>query len=182
MLDSGWAAAIAAIITAIIVAGTAVAAFRQLRHNRHANEMVIYLRLIDFMDSPGTTFARQNLRTMAERVRTDSDYRTQLTDPAAFPEEFRQIAETLRFLEHISVLISKGGVAENLVLAEYADTFSDMWDQMRPAIELRRVAFGPYVGRAFEHLAVRAKRHIESGAWDRECAALERDTRDITTL
>ena len=68
------------------------------------------------------------------------------------------------------------------MLAEYADTFSDMWDQMRPAIELRRVAFGPYVGRAFEHLAVRAKRHIESGAWDRECAALERDTRDITTL
>ena len=182
MLDSGWAAAIAAIITAVIVAGTAVAAFRQLRHNRNANEMVIYLRLIDFMDSPGTTAARQNMRAIAERVRTDPAYRTSLADPAFIPEEFRQMGETLRFLEHIAVLISKGGVAESLVLAEYADTFSEMWDHLRPAIELRRVALGPYTGRAFEHLAMRSKRHIESGAWDREYAALERDLRDVTTL
>jgi hypothetical protein len=180
-MDSGWAAAIAAIITAIIVAGTAVAAFRQLRHNRHANEMVIYLRLIDFMDSPNTTSARQNLRTIAERVKTDPGYRELLADPAVFPQEFQHIGEMLRFIEHIAVLISKGGVAESLVLAEYADTFSDMWDQLRPSIELRRIALGPYVGRAFEHLAMRAKRHIDSGAWDREYAALERDTRDVTT-
>jgi hypothetical protein len=181
-MDSGWAAAIAAIITAVIVAGTAVAAFRQLRHNRHANEMVIYLRLIDFMDSPNTTSARQNLRAIAERVQTEPGYREALADPAVSPMEFQQIGEMLRFIEHIAVLISKGGVAESLVLAEYADTFSDMWDQLRPAIELRRLAIGPYTGRAFEHLAMRAKRHIDSGAWDREYAALERDTRDVTTL
>ena len=96
MLDSGWAAALAAIITAVIVAGTAVAAFRQLRHNRNANEMVIYLRLIDFMDSPGTTLARQNLGAVADRVRTDPAYRASLTDPAFVAEEFRQMGETLR--------------------------------------------------------------------------------------
>jgi len=57
-----------------------------------------------------------------------------------------------------------------------------MWDHLRPAIELRRIALGPYTGRAFEHLAMRAKRHMESGARDREYAALERDTRDITSF
>jgi hypothetical protein len=85
----------------------------------------------------------------------------------------------LRFLEHISVLVTKGGVAESLVLAEYADTFVDMWELLRPAIILRRASLGPHLGRAFEHLAMRAKHHIEGGAWQREYAALERDPRDV---
>jgi hypothetical protein len=179
-MDSGWAAAVAAIITALIVAGTAVAAFRQLRHGRNANDIVVYLRLIDFMDSPQAVDARHNLRIIAEKVATDPVYRADLIDPLSIAEEFRAFGEMLRFLEHISVLITKGGIAESLVLAEYADTFVDIWELLRPAIELRRVALGPYTGRAFEHLAMRAKHHIDSGAWDREYGALERDTRDIT--
>jgi hypothetical protein len=179
MFDSGWAAAIAAIITALIVAGTAVAAFRQLRHGRNANDIVVYLRLIDFMDSPATSATRINLAQIAERIATDPAYREVLKDPTLFPEEFRSAGEMLRFLEHISVLVTKGGVAESLVLAEYADTFVDMWELLRPAIVLRREGFGPYLGRAFEHLAMRAKRHIDSGRWEREYAALERDTRDL---
>jgi hypothetical protein len=180
MFDSGWVAAMAAIVTTLIIAGTAVAAFLQLRHGRNANDIVVYLRLIDFMDSTVATNARLSLKTIAEKIATDPEYRENLKDPAVFPEEFRSVGELLRFLEHICVLITKGGVAESLVLAEYADTFVAMWELMRPAIELRREAFGPYTGRAFEHLAMRAKRYIDSGAWDTEYAALERDTRDLT--
>jgi hypothetical protein len=180
MLDSGWAAALAAIVTALIVAGTAVAAFRQLRHGRNANDIVVYLRLIDYMDSPQGLAARQSARAISERVASDAAYRAGLIDPASPAEDFRTIGEMLRFLEHISVLITKGGVAENLVLAEYADTFVDLWELLRPAIQLRRRAIGPFVGRAFEHLAMRAKRHIDSGAWEREYAALERDARTTT--
>jgi hypothetical protein len=178
MFDSGWAAALAAIITALIVAGTAVAAFRQLRHGRNANDIVVYLRLIDFMDSPATSATRISLMAIAERLATDPAYCEDLKNPGLFPEEFRNAGEMLRFLEHISVLVTKGGVAESLVLAEYADTFVDIWEILRPAILLRRIALGPYLGRAFEHLAMRAKRHIDSGGWDREYAALERDPRD----
>jgi hypothetical protein len=179
MFDSGWAAALAAIITALIVAGTAVVAFRQLRHGRNANDIVVYLRLVDFMDSAEITAARLSLRTIAEKVATDPAYRAALTDPTVFPEEFRNVGELLRFLEHICVLVTKGGVAESLVLAEYADTFVATWELMRPAILLRRVAFGPYTGRAFEHLAMRAKRYIDSGGMERDYAALERDARDL---
>ena len=182
MIDSGWAAALAAIITALIVAGTAVAAFRQLRHNRNANDIVVYLRLIDFMDAPATAAVRMSLPALAERVAADPAYREILKNPDYANEEFRAIGEMLRFLEHIAVLITKGGVAESLVLTEYADTFVRMWDNLRPAIELRRLALGPYTGRAFEHLAMRAKHHIDSGAWDREYALLERDRREFTPL
>lgn len=179
-MDSGWAAAVAAIITALIVAGTAVAAFRQLRHNRNANDIVVYLRLIDYMDAPATAALRFNLGAIAEKVANDQGYRDDLINPDVAPEGFREVGEMLRFLEHISVLITKGGVAESLVLAEYADTFVRMWEELRPAIELRRRALGPYVGRAFEHLAMRGKRHIDSGAWDREYALLERDIRPLS--
>jgi hypothetical protein len=140
MMDSGWAAAAAAILTALIVAGTAVAAFRQLRHNRNANDIVVYLRLIDFMDSPETVATRQGLRAVAERFATDPAYRERLRDPGFFPEEFRSVGEMLRFLEHICVLVTKGGVAETLVLAEYADTLVEMWELVRPAIIARRHA------------------------------------------
>jgi hypothetical protein len=177
MLDSGWAAAIAAIVTAVIVAVTAVAAFRQLRHGRNANDIVVYLRLVDFMDSPATVAARENMRAVSEMVAADPAYRERLGDPAFPAEEFRAIGETLRFLEHISVLVTKGGVAESLVLAEYADVFVSMWDLLRVAIERRRLAIGPYTGRAFEHLAMRAKHYIDSGGMERDYAALERDTR-----
>jgi hypothetical protein len=179
MFDSGWAAAIAAIVTALIVAGTAVAAFRQLRHGRNANDIVVYLRLVDFMDSPQTTATRQSMREVAERIGSDPLYRERLSNPQLFPEEFRANGELVRFLEHISVLVTKGGVAESLVLAEYADTFVEMWELMRPAIVLRRRGFGPYLGRAFEHLAMRAKRYIDSGRMERDYDALERDPRPL---
>jgi hypothetical protein len=156
-----------------------VAAFRQLRHGRNANDIVVYLRLIEFMDSPATVAVRQNLQAIAEKVAADPDYRERLGDRSFAPEEFQSAGEMLRFLEHISVLVTKGGVAESLVLAEYADVFVEMWDLLRVAIERRRVAIGPYTGRAFEHLAMRAKAYIDSGRMERDYAALERDLRAL---
>jgi hypothetical protein len=179
MLDSGWVAAVASIVTALVVAVTAVAAFRQLRHGRNANDIVVYLRLVDFMDSPATWIARQNMRTIASKVAADRSYREQLRDPDATPEEFRNVAETLRFLEHISVLVTAGGVAEKLVLAEYAEIFVSIWEVLRPVLVERRIALGPYTGRAFEHLAMRAKIYIDSGRMERDYAALEKDARAL---
>jgi len=182
MIDSGWAAAIAAIVTALIVGGTAIAAFRQLRHGRNANDIVVYLRFIDFMDAPETVATRVSLRGLAEQVAADPQLAARLADPGSFPEEFRRAGEMMRFLEHICVLVTKGGVAESLVLAEYADTFVDMWELLRPGIMLRRRALGPYLGRAFEHLAMRAKQYIDSGGMNRDYEALERDVRGDGSL
>lgn len=174
-MDSGWVAAIASLVSAFIVAVTAIAAFRQLRHNRNANDIVVYMRLIERMDAPETRDARAALSVVAQKTRDDPEYRRRLRDPSFRPEEFREVGLLLGFLEHISVLVTYGGVAEPIVLAEYADTFVTIWEEMRPAIAERRIAFGPYTGRAFEHLAIRARRYIDSGRMEREYAALERD-------
>ena len=177
-LDSGWAGAIGSIVSALIIAVTAIAAFRQLKQVRNANDIVVYLRLIDTMDSPELLEARRDLAAVSAKFAADAAYRDAMRDPAFIPEDFRNVGPLLRFLEHMSVLVSKGGVAESLVLAEYADTFVQIWEQMRPVILQRRHAFGMHTGRAFEHLAMRSKRYIDSGAMDREYAALERDLRE----
>jgi hypothetical protein len=133
------------------------------------------LRLIDMMDSPQFLAARRALADLSKRVESDAAYRERFRDPTFQLEEFTQIGLLLAFLEHICVLITRGGIAEGLVLAEYADNFVLIWEQMRPAIVERREAFGPHTGRAFEHLAMRARKYIESGQMSREYAALERD-------
>ena len=66
------------------------------------------------------------------------------------------------------------------MLAEYADTFVAIWDHLRPAILQRRKAFGPHTGRAFEHLAMRARVYIDSRTMQREYDALERDLRPLS--
>ncbi len=179
MLDSGWIAAVSGLVSALIIAVTAIAAFRQLKQVRNANDIVVYLRLIDQMDSPELLQARRNLAAVTAKFAADAEYRERLKDPTFAPEDFANIGLLLRFLEHISVLVSKGGIAEGLVMAEYADTFVLIWEQLRPVIVQRRYAFGKHTGRAFEHLAMRAKRYIDSGAMDREYAALERDLREL---
>jgi hypothetical protein len=180
-IDSGWVAALATLVSALIITVTAVIAVRQLRHNRNANDIVVYLRLIDTMDSPPMLEARRSIAEIGQRIEEDPTYLDRLEDPAFVPDEFRNVGLLLGFLEHISVLVTRGGVAESLVLAEYADNFAAMWEAMRPAILRRRIAFGPHTGRAFEHLAMRAKRYIDSGQMDREYGALERDPRDAVT-
>ncbi len=174
-MDSGSIAALASLLSTLIIAVTAIAAFRQLRHYRNANDIVVYLRLIDQMDAPEVTSARAALAQVSQDVVSDPEYLRKFRDPTFVPEDFRSIGSLLRFLEHISVLVIKGGVAESLIMAEYADTFVDLWTRLRPIIVERREAFGPYTGRAFEHLAMRAKRYIESGKMAREYDALERD-------
>jgi len=176
-LQPGWIEAIASVITALIILGTAIAAFAQLRHGRNANDIVVYLRLVDFMDAPATFAARQNMYTLTARLAADPEYAIKLRDHTFAPDDTRNIGEMIRFLEHISTLVYKGGVAESLVLAEYADTFVDMWEALRPWVAERRHAFGPYSGSAFEHLAMRAKHYIESGQMDRDYSTLERDPR-----
>jgi hypothetical protein len=178
-LDSGWLSALASVMSALIIAVTAIVAFLQLRHFRNANEIIVYLRLVDQMDSPEMQAGRQSVTAVAAKLASDPEYLERLADPTFIPDDFRNVGALLRTLEHLSVLVTKGGIAEDLVLAEYADTFVAIWDHLRPAILQRRKGFGPHTGRAFEHLAMRARRYIDSGEMQREYDALERDPRPL---
>jgi len=175
-LDANWVAAIASVASAFVVAITAAAAFVQVRHARNSNEITVFLRLVDRLDSLESEAAFAGLDAFVARVNTDAAFRARLIehDPV---EEFRPIASVLQFVEHLSTLVVTGRITEQLVLAEYADNIDELWDALRETIYLRRIAHGPYVGVAFEHLAMRAKRFISSGGMDRLYGRLQKDRR-----
>jgi hypothetical protein len=175
-IDSGWVAALASVVSALVITVTAIAAFVQIRHARNANEITVYLRLVDRIDSleAGETFAR--LDTFVESVRTDPAVRARLMQ-RGISDEFRDVASLIQFLEHLSTLLVTGGITETLVLAEYADNIEQFWDRIAETIYLRRAVLGPYYGVTFEHLAMRAKQYIAEGGMERLYGRLKKDPR-----
>jgi hypothetical protein len=77
----------------------------------------------------------------------------------------------------VTMLILEGGVAERLILAEYADDIVRLWDNVSEVINMRRGALGVHFGSAYEHLAMRAKAYRASGRMDRFYSQLLRDPR-----
>jgi hypothetical protein len=176
-MDSGWVAAIASVASAVVVAITAVAAFAQIRHVRNANDITVYLRLVDRLDSPEAQAAFALIDPFLERLKNDADLRARIAAPGPVPE-FGQIASLVSFLEHLSTLILLGGMSERLVLAEYADNIEHTWDRLAESIYLRRRAINrPYIAVAFENLAMRSKAFLAEGEMERLYSKLQRDPR-----
>jgi hypothetical protein len=66
-MDANWVAAIASAASAFVVAVAAIAALVQIRHARNANDITIYLRLLDRLDSPKTTAAFAAIERISEK-------------------------------------------------------------------------------------------------------------------
>ena len=176
-MDSGWVAAIASVASAVVVAITAVAAFAQIRHVRNANDITVYLRLVDRLDSAEAQAAFASIDPFLERVENEPELRARLAAPGPVGE-FNEIASLVSFLEHLSTLILLGGMSERLILAEYADNIEHTWDRLAETIYMRRRAINrPYIAVAFENLAMRSKAFLAEGEMERLYSKLQRDPR-----
>lgn len=175
-MDASWVAAIASVATAFIVGVAAIAAVLQLRHIRNANDISIYLHLLDRLDSAQARVAFDVIETFATQVKTDEALRYRLAQPSRVPE-FAEIENLLRFLDNLTMLIIAGSITERLILAQYADEIVRMWDSLAEAVYLRRYGQGPHFVSAFEHLAMRATAYRQGGGIERFYGHLQRDPR-----
>jgi hypothetical protein len=175
-MDASWVAAIAAVVSAAIVGVAAIAALLQIRHIRNANEITVYLRIVERLDSPQSRAAFSSIGPLIARLESDPALRERLASRDALPE-FDDLVQLVRFFDNLTMLILTGGVAERLILAEYADDISRLWDNVGEVIYLRRRAQGVHVGAAYEHLAMRAKAYLASGKVDRFYSRLLSDPR-----
>lgn len=75
-MDASWVAAIASVASAFVVGAAAIAAVIQIRHIRNANEIAIYLRLADRLDSPMTSAAYAAIGPFLEKFRADESLRS----------------------------------------------------------------------------------------------------------
>jgi hypothetical protein len=175
-VDASWVAAIASVASALVVGIAAIAAVRQIRHIRNANEITVYLRLIERLESPRGMAAFSALGPFLERLAVDPSLRERLGQPAPLPE-LEEIVALVRFLDNLTMLILTRGVTERLILNEYADDIARLWDNVGELVYLRRRFLGRRFGAAFEHLAMRSRGYLISGEMDRFYARLLRDPR-----
>ena len=175
-MDASWVAAIASVVTAFIVGVAAIAAVIQIRHIRNANDISIYLHLLDRLDTAQARVAFDVVETFAAQVRTDDSLRYRLAQPPSVPE-FNELERLLRFFDNLTRLVVSGSVSERLILAQYADEIVRIWDSLAEAVYLRRYGAGPHFVSAFEHLAMRARASLQSGNIERLYGHLLRDPR-----
>jgi len=175
-MDPSWVAAIASVASTLIVGIAAIAAVLQIRHIRNANDIAIYLRVVERLDSRQSRAVFAALHPFTEQLKTDAALRRRLAEPPPVPE-FDEIEAFVRFLDTLTMLIIAGRVKEELILAEYADDIVRVWDQLAEAVGIRRRGAGARFGAVFEHLAMRARAYLASGEMDRFYNRLSSDPR-----
>ncbi len=143
---------------------------------RNSNEISVFLKLVERLDSLDAETAFAGIDAFVERVRTDPAFRLQLAQ-RGIVDGLREIASLLQFLEHFSTLVVTERVTERLVLAEYADNIDDLWDRLAEMIYLRRAVLDQHYGAAFEHIAMRAKRYLADSEMERFYGRLKKDPR-----
>lgn len=174
-MDASWVAAIASVASAFIVGVAAIAALLQIRHIRNANEITIYLHLVDRLESANAAEAFRSFEDFAQRLKTDRSLRYRLAQPRDVPE-FHEIETLLRFLDNLTMLVLTRTVTERLVLTKYADDINQLWDALAEAVYLRRYGV-PHFASIYEHLAMRAKAYLAGGEIDRFYGRLLHDPR-----
>jgi hypothetical protein len=177
-MDASWVAAIASVASAFVVGIAAIAALVQIRHVRNANEIAIYLRLVDRLDSTRTATSFEAMETFAKEFKTDASLRLRLRQARPVPE-FSELESLIRFFDNLTMLIVAGSENERLILPKYADDIVRVWDTVAEAVYLRRDGVGPYFALMFEHLAMRAKAYLKAGKADRFYGRLRRDPRMV---
>ncbi len=175
-MDASWVAAIAAVVSVAIVGIAAIAAVLQIRHIRSANDITVFLRLVERLDSPQSQAAFGAIAPLLTRLADDPALRERLASTDPVPE-FHDLVQLVRFLDNLTMLILTSGVAERLVFVEYADDIVRMWDNLGEVIYLRRRSEGVRFGAVFEHLAMRSKAYLAAGQIDRFYNRLLRDPR-----
>lgn len=178
-MDASWVAAIASVASAFVVGVAAIAALLQIRHVRNANEITIYLHLVDRLESANATEAFRTFGEFSGRLEADGSLRDRLAQPLPVPE-FAEIESLLRFLDTLTMLVLTRSITERLILNKYADEIVRLWDALADAVYLRRRGI-PHFAATWEHLAMRAKTYLANGDVDRFYEGLQRDPRMSAT-
>jgi hypothetical protein len=176
-MDSTAIGTAANLVTLVIVAITAFAALRQMRHNQMANELEVFTTFVRELNEPEMSARLVWMMDLAERL-NDPDYRERFLADAIHDDTLKAVT-VLQFFERYASLVIVSGLSEHLILYEFFGLITRVWESSVAAYPLlRRVRGGHYAGRSFEHLAMRAQRYKSKGLV-RDYERLLRDPRTI---
>ena len=157
--------AIAPIVTAVVIAATAVAALVQLRHMRNANHISAMWSVHEMFSANEYATARRFLRTHLPRIIADPAFRTFLTaevqghPPADPPEEFISAVKSATLVanthEMIGNMVIQGLINRDIILRGYAWVIDGTWRMLEEYIRIARAAErGDGLFEDFEYMTV----------------------------
>jgi Domain of unknown function (DUF4760) len=164
---------IASLVTAAVIAATAIVAIVQLGHLRAANQITALLAVQNELDSPDFRAAevtvREELATMLanplfcrfEIAMSRRELQTKMDEPHL---KVRQAANLIgNQFENIGAMVKNGILDERLVLDIYCWIVSGYWERLGGFIAMARVASGePSIYENFEYLACLSKRYLKA--------------------
>jgi hypothetical protein len=151
--------AVASLITAAVIAVTAIIALVQIRHLRTANQLNAALKLYDEVDDADFRKVRTFVQTeLGERMKSAA-FRDELLNNA-FDRDIHLEVRLGNYWEKYGLLIRTRLLEKNLFLDWGAQACLRDWRVMREVTKLLRVK-SPEVWRDFEFLARLASVHLD---------------------
>lgn len=166
--------AVVALVTAVIIGATAVAALVQLRHIRASNELTAFSEAMELWYQPAVQDGFRFIQRELEARMQDPAFRADLdtagvVDHIAHPE-----LSPIDFFDNIGVMVSLGLLREDIILHPAGQLVQNLWQTMSPSIAIMRRKRGAQLYVSFEYLAWRAslwqKRYpdgFQAKGWDR---------------
>jgi len=163
--------AIAPIVTAVVIAATAIAALIQLRHMRAANHISAMWSVHEMFSDAEYATARRFLRTHLVRLTADPTFKLFLTKeiqghpPADPPEEYVTAVNAATLVanthEVIGNMVIQGLIKREIMLRGYAWVIDGTWRMLEEYIRIARAAErGDGLFEDFEYMTVCARTWI----------------------
>jgi len=146
-----WLTALASVGTFLVVAITAFAALRQIRHMRSGNQVAALLPLIEKYEA-----TRESRDYVMRSLQLDLNDRTVRAGVMAVPAEgpARQAIPFLNFYESVGALVAVEVLDLDLVLRYFFPTPSEVWANASGFIAISRRTSGPEIFENLEALVV----------------------------
>ena len=147
---------VVALVTAVIIGATAIAAIVQLRHIRASNELTAFSEAMELWYQPAVQDGFRFIQRELEAKMQDPAFRADLDTPGVVDHIAHPELSPIDFFDNIGVMVSLGLLREDIILHPAGQLIQNLWKTMSPSIAIMRRKRGPQLYVSFEYLAYRA--------------------------
>ena len=157
-MTADWVTAIATVGTFLVIAASAFAALRQIRHMRSGNAISLLTAYNNEFDTQEFQLAFSYVRTdLPERLQND-EVLDALAKAPPFVGEFASIRLIANFFEDMGAFVMQRLLDGDIVCSLYGENVTSAWRSIAPVAALvREKTQTPQIWENFEYLAVRSE-------------------------
>ncbi len=155
MIDWNAVSATGTVITAVVVAVTAIFGFDQLRQLRRATQLDGAMRILSELNTPAYLKARQFVATELPKSLDDPKFRKEVELGGIWtknPDMIHHEQSVLRTFEAIGSMVQQGLLERDVVVSTAGVAILVAWEHLNPVVEIQRRTIHPKMWENFENL------------------------------